>query len=114
MFMAIAAEQYHNNFNQSSYKVWYLEMNRRGEVIAIGSKTKEKVVESVFEHYSKSGESNWRAFSKNSDRSHPVEIYDFISKDDFENTHFGNLPTLSEFQATLNALQIDFELKAIA
>lgn len=114
MFMAIAAEQDYRNFNRNSYKVWYLEINKAGDVVGIGSKSKEEVVESIFANYSKTGVSNWRAFSKNKDESHAIEIYDFISKNENENTHFGNLPTLSEFQSTLNALSGDYELQAIA
>ena len=53
-------------------------------------------------------------FKKDACRSEPVELYDFISQNIHENTHFGNLPTLREFQKTIDQLQLNLELKSIA
>lgn len=114
MFMAIAVETSKHPSKKSHYKVWYLELNSRGDVVGIGVKTREELVKNLFEYYGKHGKSNWRAFQKDKDASTPVEILDFISQNIHENTHFGNLPTLSEFQETLNCLALNMELKAIA
>jgi hypothetical protein len=114
MFLAIAVETKKHPKNQEDYKVWYLELDHQGEVLSIGVKSKNQVVESLFKSYQQNGKSNWRAFLKDSDKSTPIEAYDFMSKNMHENTHFGNLPALSEFQQTLNHLHMNFELKSIA
>ena len=114
MFMAIAVETSKHPSKKSFYKVWYLELNSRGDVVGLGVKSREEVVKNLFEYYGKKGKSNWRAFQKDKDSSTPIEILDFISQNIHENTHFGNLPTLSEFQETLNCLALNMELKAIA
>jgi hypothetical protein len=114
MFLAIAAESLRAQEKPEDYKVWFLELDSRGKVINIGVKNRKELVANLFDSYRKTGKSNWRAFRKNSERSTPIELYDFISKNMFENTHFGSLPTLGEFQETLNALRMNLELKAIA
>lgn len=114
MFMAIAAQTYKHPKNQADYKVWYLEINNLGEVLSVGVLTREELVESVFANYRKFGKSNWRAFCKDKERSTPIEMIDFISQNIYENTHFGNLPTLGQFQKTLECLQVSLELRAIA
>jgi len=65
-------------------------------------------------NFQKTGKSNWRCFQKEREASTEIEVFDFIAMNTFENTHFGNLPTLSEFQVTLNALEGSFELRSIA
>ncbi len=114
MYLAIAVEPNRDPRNQTDYKVWFLEIDETGQVVGVGAKTKKEIVENLFENYKKSGKSNWRAFRKGSERSTPVEIFDFVSMNMLENTHFGNLPTLSEFQAVLNTLQSRLELRSIA
>ena len=114
MFMAIAVETKKHPKNQDDYKIWYLEINDLGEVIGVGVKTKEELIQSLFKSYRQSGKSNWRAFLKGSEQSHAIEVFDFITKEKFENTHFGNLPTLGEFQTTLDSLQMNLELRSIA
>ena len=114
MKMAIAVETFKHPERKSDYKVWYLNLNYKGEVIGIGVKTREELVQSLFKEYRESGKSKWRAFCKESESSKPIEIYDFIAQNSLENTHFGNLPTLAEFQQTLDYLQMNFELRAIA
>ncbi len=114
MFMAIAVEATRHPLNRGDYKVWYLENDTAGNVIGIGVMTREEMVKNLFQNYQRSGSSNWRAFLKDADESKPVEVYDFISQNMHENTHFGNLPTLAEFQETLNRLQTSLELRAIA
>jgi len=114
MYLAIAVEHRKHNKNLDDYRVWYLEINTLGEVIGIGVKEKKKLVENIFENYKKSGQSNWRAFPKNAETSIPIEIFDFISRKEDHNTHFGNLPYLEEFQAILNTLQSRLELRSIA
>jgi hypothetical protein len=114
MNMVIAVETSKHPFNQDNYKLWYLELTKEGTVIGIGTITKDELVESVFNNYRKTGETGWRAFLKERDHSTPIEIYDFIARNIHENTHFGDLPTLAEFQETLNALHMGMELRSIA
>lgn len=114
MFMAIAVESTRHPLNRGDYKVWYLELDAASNVVGIGVMSKEDMVKNLFQNYQKSGKSNWKAFPKGADESKPIEVYDFISQNMHENTHFGNLPTLAEFQETLNRLQSSLELRAIA
>ena len=111
--LAIAVEpQKHPHHHD--YKVWYLEVGQQGHIQGIGVKTKKQMIENLFESYRKRGKSNWRAFLKDRECSVAVEVQDFISKNLYENTHFGNLPTLSEFQVTLDSLQANLKLKSTA
>lgn len=114
MFMAIAVETKQHPKNQQDYRVWYLEIDQSGQVVGVGVKNKQELIENLFENYRKTGQSNWRAFPKGAERSKPVELFDFVSMNMHENTHFGNLPTLSEFQSVLDALQSRVELRSIA
>jgi hypothetical protein len=112
--LAVAVETKKHPENQSEYRVWFLELDSKGQVLGVGVKSKEELVKSLFDSYKKNGTSNWRAFLKGHEQSSPIEAYDFISKNMFENTHFGNLPTLGEFQQTLDSLQLNLELRSIA
>lgn len=114
MNLAIAVETKQHPRSQNDYRVWYLEIDRMGQVVGVGVKSKQEMVEDLFENYRKSGKSNWRAFKKNEERSTSVEIFDFVSMNMHENTHFGNLPSLSEFQTVLDTLQSRLELRSIA
>ncbi len=114
MNVAIAVESLKHPSNQEDYRVWYLELNQQRSVIGIGVMKKDELIRSLFENYKRHGKSRWRAFKKGAAESTPVEALDFICKNTFENTHFGNLPTLNEFQGTLNQLQMNLELKSIA
>jgi len=114
MFMAIAVETFKHPEKKSNYRIWYLEMNSFMEVVGIGVMSRENLIENLFEHHQRTGSSNWRVFKKNEVVSAPIEIYDFIAQNINENTHFGNLPTLEEFQATLNALMMRLEIRSIA
>lgn len=114
MKMAIAVETAKHPEKRMEYKVWYLELNATGDVVGIGVKSRKELVNDLFTHYRKYGKSNWRAFLKNSDESSPIEIYDFISQNMHENTHFGNLPRLGEFQETVDRLQMQMEFRSIA
>ena len=114
MNLAVCVEPNANPTQRQNYKIWYLELDSRGKVVGIGVKTKEELIKSVLENFSKTGKTNWRCFQKESDRSLEIEVFDFISMNSLENTHFGDLPTLSEFQSTLDALQSNFELQSIA
>lgn len=114
MFMAIAVESARHPLNRGDYKVWYLEIDAAGNVVGIGVMPKTEMVQNLFQNYQKTGKSNWRSFPKGAEESRPIEVYDFISQNMHENTHFGNLPTLAEFQETLNRLQTSLELRAIA
>ncbi len=114
MFLAVAVETSKHPRHQNSYKVWYLELDRHNNVIGIGVKTKEELIQSLFEGYRTSGKSQWRAFPKEASASIPVEAVDFISRNANENTHFGNLPTLVEFQGTLKQLELNLELRSLA
>lgn len=114
MYLAIAVETKQHPRSQNDYRVWYLEINDGGQVVGVGVKSKQEMVENLFANYRKTGKSNWRAFQKGHERSTPVEIFDFVSMNMHENTHFGNLPTLSEFQTVLNTLESRLELRSIA
>jgi len=114
MFMAIAVEPSKDLTKKTDYKVWYLEFNQFNEVICIGSLTREKLVQNIFSNFRKKGKTNWRAFLKEKEKSVEIEIFDFIAMELSKNTHFGELPTLSEFQETINYLQMNFEIQSIA
>ena len=114
MFLAIAVETKQHPKNQNNYRVWYLEIDSSGQVINVGVKSKQELVENLFENYKKHGKSNWRAFKKGAEKSTPIEIFDFVSMNIHENTHFGDLPNLSEFQTVLDTLQTRLELRSIA
>jgi hypothetical protein len=114
MFLAIAVENKQHPRHQQEYRVWFLEIDSSGQVVGVGVKTKTEMVENLFENYRRTGKSNWRAFQKGADKSTPVEMFDFISMNMHENTHFGTLPSLSEFQAVLDTLQSRLELRSIA
>ncbi len=112
--LAVAVETKKHPKNQCDYRVWFLELDNAGQVLGVGVKTKDELVKALFESYKKNGTSNWKAFLKGRESSCPIEAYDFISKNMHENTHFGNLPTLSEFQNTLDSLQMNLQLRSIA
>lgn len=112
--MAIAAETFKHPSRRGDYKVWFLKIDHYGRVAGIGVMNREEIVQDLFNYQQNGLKSPWRVFKKGSEASEPVEIFDFISQNMFENTHFGNLPTLSEFQETLNHLQLNLELKSIA
>jgi hypothetical protein len=114
MYLAIAVETKQHPMHQNDYRVWYLEIDSGGQVIGVGVKTKQEMIENLFANYAKSGKSNWRAFEKGAEKSRSIEIFDFVSMNMFENTHFGNLPSLSEFQTVLDTLQSRLELRSIA
>ncbi len=114
MFMAVAVEPMAQAKNRTDYRIWYLELNARKQVIGIGVKTREELVQEAFDNYGKFGSTQWRAFKKDRHESTAIEVFDFIAMNTMENTHFGNLPTLQEFQQVLNHLQMNLEIKAIA
>jgi hypothetical protein len=114
MYMAIAVDTSKHPSKKSQYKIWYLELNGRGDVVGIGVKSRKEMIQNLMDHFGKHGSSNWRAFQKDKEQSTPIEMIDFISQNVHENTHFGNLPTLSEFQETLKCLSMNMELRAIA
>jgi hypothetical protein len=114
MYLAIAVETKKHPRNFDDYRVWYLEVNSSGEVVGIGVKEKKKIVESLFENYKEHGQSKWRAFQKEANETTPIELFDFVTRNENQNTHFGNLPTLNEFQKVLDTLQSNLEFKSIA
>jgi hypothetical protein len=114
MLMAIAVETKKHPDHRQDYKVWYLELNRFQDVVGVGVKTREELVNSVFTQYRKTGKSGWRAFLKDRSESKEIEIFDFIAQNSEENTHFGNLPTLSEFHEVIEQLKLNLEIRAIA
>ncbi|MDH5415305.1 MAG: hypothetical protein OEW87_14300 [Flavobacteriaceae bacterium] len=114
MNLAVCVEPNKHPEKKNDYKIWYLELTPAGKVVRIGVKSKEELVASILENFNKTGKTNWRCFQKERECSTEIEVYDFISMNMFENTHFGNLPTLCEFQATLNALESSFELRGVA
>jgi hypothetical protein len=114
MFLAIAVDKKQHPKNHNDYRVWYLEVDESGQVVGVGVKSKKELVEHLFEGYRQSGKSSWRAFLKGAEKSTPIEIFDFVSMNMHENTHFGELPTISEFQQVLDTLQGRLELRSIA
>ena len=114
MYLAVAVESPRHPKHNFDYKVWYLELDGMGKVISIGVKTKNELVESVFSNIKRTGKTNWRSFRKDFDYSTPIELLDFVGKNCFENTHFGNLPTLEEFQSTLTHLESQLEIRPLA
>ena len=114
MYLAVAVETSKHPTLKQDYKVWYLEVGANGKVQGIGVKTKNELIESIFTNYRQTGKTNWRCFQKEREHSAPIEIYDFIAMNSDQNTHFGELPTLAEFQLTLDSLQSNLELRSIA
>jgi len=114
MYLAVCVEPSKQPTQRHDYKIWYLEINSRGQMISVGVKSKEELIKSVLLNFEKTGKTNWRCFQKEKEASTEIEVFDFVAMNTFENTHFGNLPTLSEFQSTLDALQSNFELRSIA
>lgn len=114
MFLAVAVETSKHPTHKQDYKIWYLEVGADGKVQGVGVKSKPEMLKSIFENCQQTGNTNWRCFQKDREESTAIEIYDFIAMNSNENTHFGNLPTLSEFQLTLDSLQANLELRSIA
>lgn len=113
-FMAVAVETSQHPKNSFDYRVWYLELDGQGNVVSIGVKTKNELIESLFASYQKTGKSCWRALLKDQEKSVAIDALDFIAMNTYQNTHFGELPTLAEFQETLNHLSSNLELRSIA
>ena len=114
MKMAIAVETKKHPREKNNYRIWFLEMSELGQVVSIGVKTREELVQDLMSDYKIYGKSRWRAFLKEREESTPIELYDFIARSMHDNTHFGQLPTLCEFQATLDALGSKLELRSCA
>lgn len=114
MNLAIAVETFQHPQHRQEYRVWFLELDTTGRVVGLGVKSKQELIESLFESYKKTGKSNWRAFRKGAEKSTPIEVADFIAMNMTENTHFGDLPTLNEFQGVLDALHSQLEIRSIA
>jgi len=114
MFMAVAAQTFKKESGTNDYRVWFLEMTSTGEVVGIGVMERKELVENVFKNFHNTGRTNWRSFAKGAVQSKPIEVYDFISQNPLENTHFGNLPTLNEFQKTLAQLEMNLEVSRMA
>jgi hypothetical protein len=112
--MIIAVETTKHPERQGEYRVWYLELNHNKDVIAVNVTSKDQLVKSIMRDVQRTGKSSWRAFLKGESQSKPVELIDFIGQSRFENTHFGNLPHLSEFQNLLDQLKLGLEIRAIA
>ncbi len=112
MNIAICVEPKSNS--KTDYIIWYLKLNQFNEVYGIEVISKEDLIKDLFEHFSRTGKSNWRCFQKDQENSTPIEIFDFVSLNQFENTHFGNLPSLSEFQNVIDGLNLKFQFKRIA
>lgn len=113
-YMAIAVETFVNSNNQKDYKVWYLELTPQGKVLGIKSLKREELIHQLMMQYQQFGKSKWRAFLKGREESTPIELFDFVAMSTEDNTHFGALPTLSEFQEVLDRLKIQFDFKQMA
>ena len=49
MNLAIAVESKQHPKNQNDYRVWYLEIDGCGQVVGVGAKSKQEMVENLFE-----------------------------------------------------------------
>ena len=114
MFLAIAVESNKHPKNQNDYRVWYLELGASGDIHGIGVKSKDQVIESLFANYQKTESLTGRLSLKTQKHRHQLRYLILFRSNTFENTHFGNLPTLSEFQKTLDQLNMNFEIKPLA
>lgn len=114
MYLAIAVEPQVTATNPRDYRIWYLETNSFGEVVNIGVKDREDLIQSCFTNYQLTGQTQWRVFRKGSEKSEAIEITDFVAQGMFDNTHFGTLPTLEEFQGTIDALKMNLKIKKVA
>ncbi len=112
--MIIAVETHKHPERQGDYRVWYLTLNHNKDVTSVNVASKEELVQSIMRDVKNCGKSSWRAFLKDASSSKPVELMDFIGQNRFENTHFGNLPHLHEFQHLLDRLKLGLEIRAIA
>ena len=112
--VAIAVETFKHPINSSDYRIWYLKLNSFKEVVGIGVMSKKELIQDLFSNYREKGRSFWKAFTKDSERPRDIEVFDFICMNLTENTHFGNLPTLSEFQHVIDSMQLNLELKPVA
>src|SRR5690606_41211068 len=86
MYLAIAVETKNHPKSQNDYRIWYLEIDERGQVIGVGVKSKDELISHIFDCMKKFGKSLWRAFLKDSESSSPIEIYDFVSMRSEEHT----------------------------
>jgi len=109
-FMAIAVEPAKNLQEPENYRVWYLQLNSRKEVIGIAVKARKDLIHQLLHQYKQYGKSLWKAFLLGQSESTIIELFDFISMGQFQNTHFGVLPTIHEFQGTLDRLKSTREL----
>ena len=112
--LAVCVEPNKDPTEKHDYRVWYLEMDNDSNVTGIAVKTKSELIACIMLSIRTGQKPNWRCFQKDMESSTKIDLFDFIAMNTFQNTHFGQLPTLSEFQTTLNALENNFEMKAIA
>ncbi|MBT3983738.1 MAG: hypothetical protein HOE90_20455 [Bacteriovoracaceae bacterium] len=112
--LIIAVQPAKHPKNKEDYKVWYLELCSQKEVVGLGALSKTELIDCVFKNYRAHGKSCFRVFPKGSEKSQPIELIDFLSMSPNENTHFGELPTISEFQGVLDQLKVNLELRSIA
>ena len=54
MKMAVAVETFKHPERQSDYKIWFLNLGKKGDVIGIGVKTREELIQSLFQEYRES------------------------------------------------------------
>ncbi len=113
-FLIIACETFTSMEGRADYKVWYLEMGPMGKVFDLKSKKREELIGSIMENHQRYGRSLWRAFLKDHEESIAIDLFDFVGKNTNHNTHFGNLPTVSDLQAVLAHMKIKLEAKALA
>lgn len=114
MYLAVAVEYSPHPSKKTDYRIWYLTLNAQKDVIAIGVVSKEELLASLMEDWQAKRPTRWRAFLKDQECSVPIEFTDFVAMNMFENTHFGNLPTLPEFQETLNCMRLQLEVRMSA
>ncbi len=112
MYLAFAVEVNPHPRHQENYRVWFMRLNKYGKMTNIGIMSKKDLIQALFRSYREKGKSNWMALTKTSSQFSPIELIDFLAMSTHANTHFGELPTIAEFQKVLNQVQDQVSLSA--
>lgn len=111
--LVVASEPKKNPTTEFDYRLWYCEINAMGNICSIRTKTCEELIESLFWQKNHLGESFWRVLRKGAENTDEITFSDFISINQFENTHFGNLPTLSEFERSIDVVKYELRNQCV-
>lgn len=83
------------------YHIWYAVFNSEAKLQKFGRYSKDQLIENIFADIRRWGSSSWFALNCHSDQLRPIELIDFLSMENFSNSHFGNLPYISQFDQSL-------------